>query len=204
MEERRFAVLDVADGNMQDRPFFASLVQQMEGGGYEAFLHDLLFTVDADGPNVSIVPATMALFEQKVASLTPEQSWWLDILEKGILPGDYRGVGEAQKERVYGSYIFAASRVGTRHRSFQTIIGIFLKRTVPGLADFQRHPSKDAESKKAFWLFPPLAVCREHFARLTRRDSPWGEPFEWTADASSEDAGPDDDDAELDASDDGI
>ena len=42
MEERRFFVLDVCDKNMQNREYFNRIFEQMDNGGREALLYDLL------------------------------------------------------------------------------------------------------------------------------------------------------------------
>jgi hypothetical protein len=84
-EERRFAVLDVGEDHMQDIPYFAAIDEEMNSGGREALLHYLL-TFDLTTVNLRTIPKTAALVEQKVASMTAEQGWWLDVLNRGYLP----------------------------------------------------------------------------------------------------------------------
>jgi hypothetical protein len=41
-DERRFAVLDVGEDHMQDKPYFAAIDDEMDNGGREALLHFLI------------------------------------------------------------------------------------------------------------------------------------------------------------------
>ena len=84
--ERRFAVLEVGKGHMQDHPYFAAIDEEMRNGGYEALLHHFL-NVDISNVNLRSIPKTEALMEQKIHSATPEQGWWLETLKSGMLPG---------------------------------------------------------------------------------------------------------------------
>src|SRR5205814_1636042 len=84
-EERRFAVLDVAEEHMQDGAYFAAIDEEMRSGGREALLHFLL-NFDLLQVNLRQIPKTAALLEQKIQSATPEQAWWLDMLQCGQLP----------------------------------------------------------------------------------------------------------------------
>ena len=59
----------------------------MEAGGREALLHHLLFEVDCSKVNLRQIPETTALLEQKLETASAEQGWWLDILQRGELPG---------------------------------------------------------------------------------------------------------------------
>jgi hypothetical protein len=54
----------------------------MNEGGREALL-DYLLTFDLSRVNLRVIPKTMALLEQKIVSLNPEQSWLFDLLRSG-------------------------------------------------------------------------------------------------------------------------
>lgn len=79
LEERRFAILDVADTRMQDRAYFKAMDKQMEQGGYEGLLHYLL-NMDLSTIDVGVIPKTSALADQKELSMDPIQRWWLERL----------------------------------------------------------------------------------------------------------------------------
>jgi hypothetical protein len=59
----------------------------MEEGGSAAMLHDLLAMDLGDWHPRDHVPKTEALRKQQALSLTPDQQWWLGLLQDGALPG---------------------------------------------------------------------------------------------------------------------
>jgi hypothetical protein len=81
-DARRFFVLEVSERVKGNYGYFDKLRAQMETGGYEAMLHDLL-AMDLTHFNVRAVPVTDALQEQKVRSLDTIHKWWLRVLERG-------------------------------------------------------------------------------------------------------------------------
>lgn len=90
-DERRYAVFDVGEGNMQDREFFREMREGMEAGGYGLLLH-YLQTFDLSGVDVNDAPKTAGLANQKMESLSPQHQWWMDCLLEGqILGGDFAG-----------------------------------------------------------------------------------------------------------------
>jgi hypothetical protein len=178
MEDSSLCVFQVGEKRMQDKPFFAALYDQMEHGGYQALMYHLLH-VDCSAVDLRTIPETLALFREKIETLDTEESWWLDILVKGYIPGDGTGAAEVPKHRVFNSYIRHAQDTGRRRKSSETIVGMFLKRFVPQLETgsvFRRG------KKVSTYIFPALAECRQAFAELVRYSGPWEEPNEWEAD----------------------
>ena len=86
LEERRFAVLDLGEGHVQDTAYFAGIDEQMDNGGREALLYYLL-KFDLKNVDLRTIPKTTALLDQKISTLNPMQGWWLDTLMRGQLPG---------------------------------------------------------------------------------------------------------------------
>ena len=78
-------MLDVGEAKMQDHKYFAAIDAEMDNGGREALL-DHLLRFDLKTVNLREIPKTAALLDQKIASLTPERGWWLDVLMRGQLP----------------------------------------------------------------------------------------------------------------------
>jgi hypothetical protein len=178
LEDRRFCVIEVGDSRMQDKAYFGAMVAQMNEGGFEALLHYLL-NVDYADVDIRTTPQTGALFRQKIATLSAEASWWLDILSNGFLPGDRDGQGEVATYRLFDSYIVHAGKTGRRRRASETIVGMFLKKHVPGLSRQYIH---DGDASHTAYVFPPLSECREYFALLAHYEIEWEEPSEWTSD----------------------
>jgi hypothetical protein len=197
--ERRFAVLHIGEHHQEDYDYFAAIDDEMNNGGSEALLYHLLHEVDCSKVNLRQVPQTTALLEQKVASMTAEQAWWLDVLKQGVLPGDTKGEGAAPSKAMYANYIAHARDRGAPRRVSETALGMFLAKYVPPTREY-RPPADDKGNRgKRVRVFPLLAECREHFARLLRAEGAaaeleWGETTEWEAD----DAGGSEDDGSND------
>lgn len=88
---RRFFVLEVKNPQANQPAYFDPLFQELERGGVEAFLHDMLkrkITSQLNQP-----PFTEALSEQRKLSMTPVESWAFQVARSGTIevPSDRRG-----------------------------------------------------------------------------------------------------------------
>ncbi len=183
MEERRFAVLDVGDGNLQDHTFFARIDAEMESGGREHLLAYLL-RFDLSQVDIRVIPATEALFEQKMASMSEIQAWWLDRLRAGtLLPSHRTWLDEVAIEPFYDSYVRYAEKLGKARRLHKEQWAQALRKLLPRpMRDGQKvdAPKFDAdgvpmhnaagqpmtERRNGYKNFPGLRECREHFDAL--------------------------------------
>ena len=184
--ERRFAVLDVGEAQMQNHAYFAAIDEQMNNGGREALLHHLL-NFDLSSVNLREIPQTTALVEQKLSTLTAEQGWWLDTLTRGELSGGCTDEGCCPVRRLFDDYIKHAQKQGVRRRSIETQLGIFLRKHVPGLRRVEgtydlrdRGPYSKAEGTEGYvYVLPPLAECRAAFAKALQSKIQWPEGDTW-------------------------
>ena len=178
-EERRFAVLDVGEDHMQDHAYFAAIDREMDTGGREALL-DYLLRFDLNTVDLRSIPKTAALLDQKMSSLSPEQAWWLDLLNRGELPGCSSGKNSCETSRLFDNYIDHAKNQGVSRRAIETQIGMFLRKHVPGLR------KRDVKIKGLYmtdtasvYEFPTLRECRESFAMTLGQDFSWDERPGW-------------------------
>jgi hypothetical protein len=81
LRARRWFVLRVSDHRVGDKKYFSMLVDEMEHGGLEAMLFDLLRRDLRDFDPRSI-PMTTALAEQKLHSLDTLNRWWMTVLAR--------------------------------------------------------------------------------------------------------------------------
>jgi hypothetical protein len=78
--ERRYCVLDVSDIHKEDTEFFGAVVNQMENGGYEAMLYDLL-NYDLSEVNINKFPKTQALLDQIIRNMEAFNQFWYWVLD---------------------------------------------------------------------------------------------------------------------------
>jgi hypothetical protein len=182
LEERRFAVLDVGEGQRQSHEYFQAIEDEFADGGREALLRFLL-DFDLSRVNLRQIPATAALAEQKLSSLSPEQNWWLDVLNRGQLPGDTLGEGVVETHALYAHYLEQLQRMGYTRKASETAFGIALRRMAPGITRKRGlvHLAGGTTSRPWVYALPLLAECRREFDRLTGDDSGWSDaaPEKW-------------------------
>ncbi len=175
-EERAFAVFDVGDRRIRDSAYFSSLRSHMEGGGLAGLL-DYLMRVDLSRVNLRDVPETRALYEQKVHSLGPIDSFIMERLRDGSqLPGEGLWRDFVPTHRIIAAYYAATDRIGIRRKSDETAFGIKLRQILPGLVRRQRYDVDDTSAvQKRVWgyEFPSLDACRAAYAKAMRSTIDW-------------------------------
>jgi len=176
-KERRWAVFDMGEDQMQDHPYFAAIDHEMDNGGREALLHYLL-NFDLKQVTLRVIPKTAALLDQQIESMTPEQAWWLDTLTRGMLPAkaDKAEDRTCAKEAIHRRYIRHAKLQGVSHRSTETRLGKFLRNQLG--AELKTPKPSDGVQQVPCFQFPPLAYCRALFAKKLGQDIDWGEGWE--------------------------
>lgn len=188
MGERRFATIDVADHKKEDTAYFKAIVDELKSGGYQRLLYELL-EFDLSTVDLRHIPKTEALLDQKIASLSPEDGWWLDALKRGVLPHYTQDAkaGRCPGQLLYDDYIEHAQKQGARRRAIETQIGIFLNNTAPGVSTVpETFTVKDATSfegpikgRGAVYTFPSLAECRHAFEKKLHQPITWPNNTEW-------------------------
>jgi hypothetical protein len=193
--ERRFATLDVAQTHKEDIPYFRAMVDELNHGGYQRLLYELL-NFDLSTVDLRHIPKTEALLDQKIASLSPEDRWWFDILKRGKLPHDTQDAvaGRCPGQMLYDDYIEHAQKQGARRRQIETAIGIFLNNTVPGLtsavdtftvkdtANYGGRHNPPVTRRGTIYTFPTLAECRRAFEKKLFQSVAWPKIDNWLVD----------------------
>lgn len=175
MDERRFAVLDVGAHAKGNYGYFAEMYQQLDNGGREALLADLL-AFDLSRVELREIPKTEALLEQKIRSLGHVEQWWFGRLMDGSTTAKSAGwMLEAAKADVVEDYLTTSDRVGIKRRAAEAEMGMTLKKLIPGLKDARpwRDNSDGTNARVRCWIFPPLAECRAFFEGEMQQPIPW-------------------------------
>jgi hypothetical protein len=165
--ERRWAVGDVSEARIGDHPYFDELIEEINGGGLEAMLHDLLHMKLESWHPRDDVPETDAARDQNRLSLTPEQKWLFYLLQQGKLPRP----GLKHKNRCKLDDLLESAQQSVGHKkSLQhaDLINFFKN------WDITPHHSNKANT----WQFPALAKIREKFDTLFGKQQ-WPEPWSW-------------------------
>ena len=100
-DSRRYAVFEVSDKYKQKAEYFKPIYEQIEQGGREAFLFDLLHRDIGDFHPRQIIK-TAAFRDQVASSLGPLPAWWAGFLEDGFLPVV---LGDAPKNVIPSSHL---------------------------------------------------------------------------------------------------
>ena len=172
MDERRFCVLDVAPHCAQDHGYFHAMQEQLNNGGRERLLYDLL-QYDLSKVNLRKIPRTQALLEQKIRSLDPLDGWWLSRLMDGTTArgrDDWDLVTTA--DALYGDYIKTADEQGVGRKRDRSSWGFRLQQIIPGLE--KTRPRIEGEARRIWsYRLPPLAECRAAFEAMLGQRIDW-------------------------------
>lgn len=182
LDERRFCVIDIAPHVVQNHEYFAEMDAEMDNGGREALLADLLaLDLDApDAPKLRVIPKTAALLEQKLRSLDAVASWWFERLSDGTTT---RRGGSWQRcisiDTLFDDYVHMAEKIGVRRKSEKTAFGMKLRKLAPEIVRAKRMISVDTGDGTSVmrrqWCFelPGLDECRQAF------ESAAGQAVDW-------------------------
>jgi hypothetical protein len=169
-DERRYAIFEVSDRYKQDETWFRPLYAEMENGGLAAMLHDLL-RMDLGDWHPRRIPKTSGLLHQQARGLSPEDDWWVSLLEAGTLPASDRNnpdravSGEyvktdpydpSKETRCSGLYQHARTASPRLKGRSDTALGLYLKTQGCRSRRVMRHRG---------WEFPPLSQARAAWER---------------------------------------
>ena len=196
MDERRFAVLDVGEEDKQNRDFFGDMLNQMDNGGREALMYELL---ERDITNMSMkIPQTAALAEQKVITASPIEQWFLTrLIEGDIAP---RAMGNMKipesvawpdwivKDAMYEDYLSTTQDSGIYRRGqiiqfwteLRSIMGGGIEESIRTvyMDDSSNGIPNSIKARKTSVKLPSLEVCRKEFCNRMGTGIKWPEEIE--------------------------
>ena len=174
-DERRFFVLDVGSLCERNNEYFAEIVEELDRGGRERLLHELL-TFDLGQFNIWDIPQTEALLDQKLGSLNPIDEFWHSRLHDGsLIHGDDTWRTVVARDDLYGEYLREVkSRNMGRARS-SADFGKRLKKLEPAIRDTRPAIEKNLGVLKRTYCYeiPSLVECRQSFEKHL------GQPIKW-------------------------
>lgn len=192
VNDRRFFILDVSSKHREDHAYFKAIQEEMDNGGLEAMLHDLL-AMDLSRFNVRAVPKTDALRNQQRETLQGVAGWWHDVLETGDLP-------ELRWSEAEGAFVIEAGPLLASCRDFKGCerisrnrLSAFLVKPQGGgkvrkFMGFRRDRAVAAGDRTGkgrtgptSYFMPPLAECRRLWDHVMYPEN-WNEETEWNGD----------------------
>ncbi|WP_291975479.1 MULTISPECIES: primase-helicase family protein [unclassified Chelatococcus] len=174
-DERRFCVLDINPRCAQNHNYFREMDEELDNGGREALLYDLL-NFDLESVDLRKIPRTEALLEQKIRSLDSIESWWFERLMTGTTTrGGDSWLRLIPKSVLADDYIAVSDRIGVKRRAADTEVGMKLVKLVPGLtAERSAWDSPDGSQRRVWqWRMPALEDCRAAFEDSLQQRVDW-------------------------------
>lgn len=202
LDDRRFCVIDVSDTHANDRGYFGPIYQQMNNGGREAMLYDLL-NYDLSGIDLGDIPKTAARLEQQILSADPIVQWWHSLLAAGnfefkdiafaelnyptakFLDKPSEWLLKAPTAALHSDYLDYCKQQGIRHPESPQSFGTQFRRICPGakkkrfsVPSLRRNPdciSMTNCNEKRMWGYeiPTIKVCRTAFTKATGLNIDW-------------------------------
>jgi hypothetical protein len=177
-DERRYAIFDCGDGHRGETAYFKAMIEQMNNGGLEAMLYDLLtLQPEAGWDCLNSAPVTSGLKEQVVESLRGVDAFMYELVGAGIYECD--GVTD--------DGIFLSEEYGTSvsMKDLRAAVRDYLADHYPGqkAAPYDRIAravqewfgaeviTRRAQQNDVRWVeFPSLTECREYVRRTKGLD----------------------------------
>jgi hypothetical protein len=166
LHDRRFSMNKVSDAKVEDKDYFDALYDELDNGGRQAFLHDML-AIPLKGWHPKQVYKTEASVEQKQHSLRGLDEWMETILQSGVLPG-------AQRDYPNRSLMqdLEASARGFDRYTNKTQVGNYIRK------HFQQGMEQLTFNRNGLSgrCFPSLAECRKAWETRVKSQWPWLNP----------------------------
>ena len=173
LEERRFMVLDVSDRHIQDHTYFGALFHQMDHGGREAMLYDLL-EIDHSAIDLRTTPHTGALMDQIVHTMSTVKKFWFERLRAGtLLNEDKEWEVYVITEKLHKAYLEFSDNCGERYKIIDRQFGKEIRALCPGIPGVKRHQLTISEKKTWVLVFPSLEICRQRFEGMVKGKINW-------------------------------
>jgi hypothetical protein len=146
LRSRRWVVLDARPDKANDHPYFAAIQAELEDGGYEVMLHDLLHR-DLSRRNIRAIPITAALQDQRQRSIDTHTRWWLTGLHRGHVFESKLGLEKHWQqwheflptEVLFASYTAYCGQQHERHPLNRELFGKWLRTNKAAVKEERKH-----------------------------------------------------------------
>lgn len=175
-DERRYFVLEVSEEYLtqypdkaeRDKKIFKPIWNQMNKGGREAMLYDLLH-LDISEVNLRSAPRTPALMRQIERSMNPFERWWYEKLFLGENT-DQGWEREVEKNIIFNDYKEFATYLGQKYKLTEVHFGRELKKACEGIETYR---PGTGNQRPRYYRFPALEECRKEFQKQVNIEINW-------------------------------
>jgi hypothetical protein len=176
LDERRMFVLDVNPKYQRNHGYFKKLFNQMDAGGREAMLYDLL-EYDYSKVNLKEFPRTEALLDQMLRSASITHRFWFEKLMEGCLMSeDTLWTGHVSTDLFYDEYIEYSKKIGRKYTSDKRQFGKELKQLCTQIKKIR--PALSDGTRQYEYAFPDLDECRIRFEEKVNMEIDWNELYD--------------------------
>jgi len=168
-DDRRFYVLQVSELHKEDNVYFKAIQDQLDNGGYEALLYDLL-NEDLSEFNPRKLPISPHAFDLKMIGASSAYKYIYELLlEDRLNIGDGRTI---PKDEIYLDYKLFCEESGEKALE-KNIFYTHLKKLIPSIE--ASRPLIDGERKRSC-IFPSIENCRKKFCKSFKEtERIWGD-----------------------------
>lgn len=174
-DDRRMVAMNVSEARKNDHAYFKAIKKQMQMGGYEALMHELL-NRDLSEFEIRKKPTTAGSVGQKLHSLPSVEWWWYNVLQDGSFRklDDYSGISSCPFEEFTPStdmldgYLFSRKNDPYRHGQVSGC-NDFVTRLIKLCPSIERKRRKAgySENRVRGLQVPDLSTCRREFEQKT-------------------------------------
>lgn len=179
MDDRRFLVLDVNPAKKEDKAYFAAIVEQMQNGGLQALMYDLLHE-NLDGFDVRTIPYSGTSFDVKLHSAPAIVQWFFELLcDERTVPDDESSPGapwnpQPPRDHLYRDYLDWCRDARLPSIS-KPLFGRSLRKLLPGLELGETRRLIQGNRcglrlslRLRCYVLPSLAECRAAFQKFSK------------------------------------
>lgn len=170
-DDRRFFVLRVSEKRKEDHQYFKSIQNELNNGGYEALLCDLLHE-DLSNFNPRTLPSTSDSFAIKMRSSDSAHRYLYEVLcEGGFSIGEVREMKRPvwqeiiPKNSAYEDYMLWCKKSGEDHLS-KALFGKTLNKIIVSMLD-----TRPGKARTWSYKFPSLRQSRQEFCKAFKEDA---------------------------------
>jgi len=171
-DDRRFFALNVSDEKKENISYFQAIQKQLENGGYEAFLYELMHH-DISSFDPRIMPFNSSSFDIKLIGASSVDRFVFAALKEGSWDvGLSETNGAFQQQVTIDDFNVVYQRWCNKHSEIAEKgerVGSRLGKIFPS-KEKKKSPRSEGSPRKNCYIFSSLEECRKNFETLYKQD----------------------------------